>query len=237
LSGLVSVSSLESHAAADRITETFVGRNSIIDLGGASLTGRATATTGAPMANATIDSASAAGAVSATDMRVIATIGDFASVIGLEDGPDRLKLDSGGLSYQTGEAVVYTASDSAIEGLVSGRTYYVIYDEAGFVQLATSFENAEHGIAINLTAAIPDPLPPGTHTLSRTDVASRTRAYVDENTTVKSTGDVILAATSNTTVSADVYNIGLAASRLSPRPLSQPRRITTPKSSLPTTST
>ena len=63
--GIASLSSLEATATASRDTETFVGRNSVIDLGTASLTGTATTNTGAPMATALINAASGAIGVSA----------------------------------------------------------------------------------------------------------------------------------------------------------------------------
>jgi len=74
--GLASVNNLESTATASRITEAFVGRNSVIELGGASLTGIATTATGASMANALIDAASGSLGVSVSAMRTTATIGD-----------------------------------------------------------------------------------------------------------------------------------------------------------------
>jgi hypothetical protein len=84
-----------------------------------------------------------------------------------EPDPNRIGVDDGGLPFQTGEAVVYTASGSAIGGLVSGQTYYAIGgQEAGFVRLAASAEDAEIGLAIDLTGT----LPAGTHTLARSDV-------------------------------------------------------------------
>ena len=49
----------------------------------------------------------------------------------------------------TGTPVVYTAT-TAMGGLVSGATYYVIALDPGHVELASSAANAEAGTAIGL---------------------------------------------------------------------------------------
>jgi len=90
-----------------------------------------------------------------------------AAVTGLDATRNRFTADDGGVPFKNGEAVVYSASGTAIGGLRSGQTYYVVGGGGfGFVQLAASAEDAEKGIVIDLTGA----LPTGTHTLSRSEV-------------------------------------------------------------------
>lgn len=54
--------------------------------------------------------------------------------------------------YKTADPVVYTAAGTAIGGLTSGTTYYVIRVDANTIKLATNTSNASAGTAINLTA-------------------------------------------------------------------------------------
>jgi len=59
--------------------------------------------------------------------------------------------------FSTGDAVVYTTAGTAIGGLTSGTTYYIIAgdsaaDTAHDYQLATSASNATAGTQINITA-------------------------------------------------------------------------------------
>jgi microcystin-dependent protein len=58
-------------------------------------------------------------------------------------------------TLQTGQPVVYTSSGSAIGGLTSGNTYYVIRQSGNdrTVALASTLANAVAGVAINLTSA------------------------------------------------------------------------------------
>jgi hypothetical protein len=74
--GIADVNVLEAKATASRITETFVGRNSIVDLGGANLVGTATTDTGDALANAEVSAVSASGIASVSTLRTTATIGD-----------------------------------------------------------------------------------------------------------------------------------------------------------------
>lgn len=58
--------------------------------------------------------------------------------------------------FATGDAVVYTTAGTAIAGLVSGTTYYIIAgdsaaDTAHDYQLATSLSNANAGTQVNIT--------------------------------------------------------------------------------------
>lgn len=57
-----------------------------------------------------------------------------------------------GTSFVTGDAVVYTTAGTAIGGLTSGTTYYVIRVAADTIKLASSASNATAGTAINLSA-------------------------------------------------------------------------------------
>lgn len=57
-----------------------------------------------------------------------------------------------GHKYKTTDPVVYTAANTAIGGLTSGTTYYVIRVDANTIKLATNTSNASAGTAINLTA-------------------------------------------------------------------------------------
>jgi len=57
-----------------------------------------------------------------------------------------------GTSFETGDAVEYTKSgSSAVTGLTTGTTYYVIRSSGSTIKLATSSSNATAGTAINLT--------------------------------------------------------------------------------------
>ncbi|MFO0878370.1 MAG: hypothetical protein U0840_13600 [Gemmataceae bacterium] len=55
-------------------------------------------------------------------------------------------------NFSTGQKVVYNGGSSPIGGLVNGGTYYVIKLESNSLKLATSEENANLGLAVNLTA-------------------------------------------------------------------------------------
>lgn len=54
---------------------------------------------------------------------------------------------------QTGDSIVYTAGTSAIGGLLTGQTYYIIRHSKTQLKLATSSTNALAGTSINLTTA------------------------------------------------------------------------------------
>lgn len=54
--------------------------------------------------------------------------------------------------FKTGDAVIYTTAGTAIGGLVSGTTYYIIADGTNAYQLASSLVNANAGTEITLTA-------------------------------------------------------------------------------------
>jgi len=54
--------------------------------------------------------------------------------------------------FKTGDAVIYTTAGTAIGGLASGTTYYIIADGTNAYQLANSLSNANAGTEITLTA-------------------------------------------------------------------------------------
>lgn len=55
--------------------------------------------------------------------------------------------------YTTGWAMTYTSTGTPPTPLVDSTVYYVIVVSAGVIKLATSYENAANGVAINLTDA------------------------------------------------------------------------------------
>lgn len=75
-----------------------------------------------------------------------------ATISAVDTGTDQLTVPTNE-SLQTGQAVVYASSGSAIGGLTSSSTYYVIRVSATLVKLATSRANAVAGTAIDLTSA------------------------------------------------------------------------------------
>jgi hypothetical protein len=111
--------------------------------------------------------------------------------------PDRLGVDDGGTTFNTGERVVYTVvGGSAIGGLTSGQTYYVIADGVGFVKLAASYEEAQVGDAINLTST----LPAGTHALNRIDMPDPNRLAVDDGGLPFQTGEAVVYTASGSAI-------------------------------------
>lgn len=53
---------------------------------------------------------------------------------------------------QTGDALIYTAVGTAITGLTSGNTYYVIRIDSNTIKLASSLANANNGTALTISA-------------------------------------------------------------------------------------
>lgn len=60
--------------------------------------------------------------------------------------------DTSNNEFQTGQAVVYATSGSAISGLTNGTTYYIIKSTNKSFSLATSLANAVAGSAISLAS-------------------------------------------------------------------------------------
>lgn len=54
--------------------------------------------------------------------------------------------------FTTGATVVYSTTDTAIEGLVNAQTYFVIRVSRNYIKLAVSLNNANNGIAVALTS-------------------------------------------------------------------------------------
>jgi flagellin len=103
--------------------------------------------------------------------------GTFVNRSGINTTDESIRVVNHGFS--TGERVVYTTGGTAIGGLTSGATYYVIDNGTDSISLANSLEDAQAGVAVNLTsnAAV------GTQLFQRYDDGGATTA-ADENTTV-----------------------------------------------------
>lgn len=72
------------------------------------------------------------------------------AISGVDTALDQITVPSNDSLY-TGQAIVYTSSATAIGGLTSGNTYYVIRVSASVVKLATTRALAIAGTPINLT--------------------------------------------------------------------------------------
>lgn len=75
-----------------------------------------------------------------------------ATISAVDTGTDQLTVGANE-SLQTGQAVVYASSGTAIGGLTSASTYYVIRVSATVVKLASSRALAVAGTALDLTSA------------------------------------------------------------------------------------
>lgn len=96
--------------------------------------------------------------------------------------------------FVTGSSVVYTASTTAIGGLTSTNTYYVIRINKDWFKLASSLANAQAGTAIDLTTK-----GVGTHTLTTTAITGE----------IAGTGTVTFSSGSNTLIGTDTNFTGL----------------------------
>ena len=81
-----------------------------------------------------------------------------------------------GHGFQTADAVLYTKTtdSTAVGGLTTGTTYYVIRVDTNSIKLATSASNANAGTAINLSAV-------GTGTADTLQLTAPTVFFVDSN--------------------------------------------------------
>lgn len=77
----------------------------------------------------------------------------------VDTGTDRITLTAHGFSH--GHTVRFSTTTTAPSPLANNTTYYVIYIDANTIQLATTFNNAIAGTAINLTTQ-----GAGTHTIT-----------------------------------------------------------------------
>lgn len=78
-------------------------------------------------------------------------------------------------TFETGDAVIYnTGGGTAVSGLANNTTYYVIKQDANYIQLASSLANATAGVQIAIAAGV------GTnHTL--VDVGNTANISIDVN--------------------------------------------------------
>lgn len=78
-------------------------------------------------------------------------------------------------TFETGDAVIYnTGGGTAVSGLTNNTTYYVIKQDANYIQLASSLANATAGVQIAIAAGV------GTnHTI--TDVGNTANISIDVN--------------------------------------------------------
>ena len=97
---------------------------------------------------------------------------DATSTSIVSTGSDTIKLR--GTSFQTGDAVLYTktADSTAIGGLTTATTYYVIRVDSETIKLATTSSNANAGTAINISAV-------GTGTEDTLQLTAPTLVFVD----------------------------------------------------------
>ena len=230
------VQKLESRANASRITETFVGDYSVLDLGGANLTGLATTDTGASMANATIDALAGSLGVSVTDTTVIATVGQGTF---LEGTPEEQTQSSRTRSYigdhvtvaNTGTVTLNATSDTTVSADVNSAqvaglatvsltkiTAKAAHDTEVFVD---DFSTVDIDGALNMTAmgettAAPQSKNTGIAlglTLGdakvKTELASDTRAYIGKGGTT-SASSITLLADADYTATAASLNTSIA---------------------------
>ena len=226
LGGLASVNNLESTATASRITETFVGRNAIVELDDASLTGIATTATGAPMANALIDAASGSVGVSVSNLKTTATVGDGSG----QSSNTRAYIDQNS-NLSAGHVSLSATSDTTVSADVTSS-------EAGGLAASSSTDitaKAAHdtevfvadNVDMTLTGAL-DMTATGTSTASPqskglgvagglslgsatvvTELASDTRASIGEDGEITATS-IDLDATGVHTATAAALNTGVA---------------------------
>ena len=124
----------------------------------------------------------------------VATIARDQDISGVDISSNTLTINAH--PFSTAERVRVSSTGTIPGGLAANISYYIIYDSANSIKLATSYANAIAGSGIDIQNA-----GSGTITVASDEIFTLTRSGSSGNVTVKK-GDVTVATFTNTNVAS-----------------------------------